>query len=85
MALARATVLAGWDVWAHDESQHPALLVNAQDDPFLSEACFPRALADANPCFHLEAPEHGGHVGFVTLGSDAYWSERRAVEFAEVL
>jgi len=80
------------DYWARSSSNAylgglrvPALLVNAQDDPFLSEACFPRALADANPCFHLEAPEHGGHVGFVTLGSDAYWSERRAVEFAEAL
>lgn len=80
------------DYWARSSSNAylagirvPALLVNAQDDPFLSEACFPHAAADANPHFHLEAPVHGGHVGFVSLGSDTYWSERRAVEFASAL
>lgn len=80
------------DYWARSSSNAylagirvPALLVNAQDDPFLSEACFPHAAADANPHFHLEAPRHGGHVGFVSLGADTYWSERRAVEFASAL
>lgn len=80
------------DYWARSSSNAyldgirvPALLVNAQDDPFLSKACFPHAAADHNPHFHLEAPPHGGHVGFVTLGSDTYWSERRAVEFASTL
>ncbi len=61
----------------------PTLLVNAMDDPFLSPGCFPRELAAASEWLHLEMPEHGGHVGFVSMGGNGeYWSERRAVEFA---
>lgn len=61
----------------------PALLLNAQDDPFLSPECFPRELAAGHDWFHLEAPERGGHVGFVGGGlrEDEYYSERRALEF----
>ncbi len=60
----------------------PTLLVNAVDDPFLSESCFPRETAVASQWLHLEAPIRGGHVGFVQFTPDGdYWSERRAVEF----
>lgn len=65
------------------ELRVPTLLVNAQDDPFLSEGCFPRELASRSGHLHFEAPEHGGHVGFVSFGNEGeYWSERRAVAFA---
>ncbi|MSU36251.1 MAG: alpha/beta fold hydrolase [Pedosphaera sp.] len=60
----------------------PTLLINAMDDPFLSPECFPREEATANPWLHLEAPEHGGHCGFVQFNREGeYWSEHRAVEF----
>lgn len=56
----------------------PTLLVNALDDPFLSESCYPVAAADENPYLRLETPRHGGHVGFVSRDPDGlYWSERR--------
>lgn len=42
----------------------PTLLINAQDDPFLSEKCFPFELAELNPALSLYAPKFGGHVGF---------------------
>ena len=58
----------------------PALMVNAQDDPLLGPGCFPWAEARDNPLFFLEAPAHGGHVGFMA-GQGRYWSERRALEF----
>jgi len=78
------------DYWARCASRAylagirvPTLLVNALDDPFLSPGCFPRQEASASPWFHLEAPDRGGHVGFVSFGGNGdYWSERRAVEFA---
>lgn len=64
----------------------PTLLVNALDDPFLSEGCYPRDIAAASEWLHLETPPHGGHVGFVSTGGDGeYWSERRAVEFASAV
>jgi len=60
----------------------PTLLVNAADDPFLPEACYPREEARHHPLFHLEVPDHGGHAGFVRFGEDGtYGSEARAVAF----
>lgn len=61
----------------------PTLCVNAADDPFLPKPCYPEAEASASAEFHLEIPRHGGHCGFVTLGCGAYWSERRALVFAQ--
>lgn len=60
----------------------PTLLVNAQNDPFLPESCFPREIASASPFVFLETPPEGGHVGFPEGSPDGeYYSERRAVEF----
>ncbi|MDX5442428.1 MAG: alpha/beta fold hydrolase, partial [Hymenobacteraceae bacterium] len=42
----------------------PTLVVNAQNDPFLSKECFPFQEAARNPHVFLEVPEQGGHVGF---------------------
>ncbi len=58
----------------------PTLLVNAQNDPFLSKECFPTQIN--NPMLTFEAPGHGGHVGFSLFNkSGLYWSELRATEF----
>lgn len=60
----------------------PSLLVNAADDPFLSESCYPYAAADNNPNLFLKVPDSGGHVGFVTFNSrNRYWSEQAAHDF----
>lgn len=60
----------------------PALLVNADNDPFLSASCYPVEKALCSPWLHLEIPRSGGHVGFLDLSGDGlYWSERRALEF----
>ncbi|MFM8358742.1 MAG: YheT family hydrolase, partial [Verrucomicrobiota bacterium] len=60
------------------------LLVNAVDDPFLTPECLPYEVAAANGFLHLETPEKGGHVGFVSLGTRGeYWSERRATAFLQ--
>lgn len=60
----------------------PTLLINAQNDPFLGEPCYPIEEAKANPNLHLEMPESGGHVGFVTFNRQGeYWSETRTVAF----
>ena len=60
----------------------PALVVNAQDDPFMSPSCYPVSAAESNPNLHLEMPKYGGHVGFVLTNSgNVYWSEKRAGQF----
>lgn len=58
----------------------PTLIVSALDDPFLAPDCFPFTEATASQWVTLEAPAHGGHVGFVSAGPN-YWSERRATDF----
>ncbi len=61
----------------------PTLLINALDDPFLSESCFPYQVAENNPNFFLETPKHGGHVGFLdsVWTHDHCWHEDRVVAF----
>lgn len=62
----------------------PTLLVNALDDPFLTPECFPFEEARQNGSFFLEAPRHGGHLGFLdSLDRPFTWIERRIVEFLE--
>lgn len=43
--------------------QVPTLIVNAQNDPFVPEACLP-ALPDISASVTLWQPRYGGHVGF---------------------
>jgi predicted alpha/beta-fold hydrolase len=64
-----------------DDIKVPTLLINAADDPFLSESCFPYEQANRSEYFNLEVPSSGGHVGFVNFNDNSYWSEQRALEF----
>ena len=62
----------------------PTLLVQAQDDTFLSPECYPIELAREHSYLHLEITRWGGHCGFVTASEDGtYWTEERAVQFVE--
>lgn len=62
----------------------PVLLVNAQDDTFLSSACYPVEIARKSEHFFFEMPKYGGHVGFSHFAGDRpYWSEKRAFDFIQ--
>src|SRR5262249_25632558 len=59
--------------------QIPTLLINARNDPFLADQCYPLLEAEQNPNLHLEMPETGGHVGFMSGNHKGeYWTETRA-------
>ena len=58
----------------------PTFLINALDDPFLSDSCFPIREAKENSNFFLMTPFHGGHVGFISEGA-FYWSEYQILNF----
>ena len=58
----------------------PTLLINALDDPFLSDSCFPIREAKENSNFFLMTPFYGGHVGFISKGA-FYWSEIQILNF----
>ncbi len=60
----------------------PTLIINAVNDPFLSESCYPFNEVRSNKQVILETPQSGGHVGFISFNRHkVYWSEKRAVEF----
>lgn len=60
----------------------PALLINAKNDPFLAESCFPYDEAKNSRWLHLEVPQSGGHVGFMEINRNhIYWMERRVVKW----
>jgi len=60
----------------------PCLLLNAKDDSFLSDTCYPFTIASNSKFFHLEAPDHGGHCAMLLDGKmSASHMERRIVEF----
>lgn len=58
----------------------PSLIINAQNDSFLGEACYPIEEAKYSKHVFLEVPKYGGHVGF--HGANTYtYTEQRAVDF----
>ena len=62
----------------------PTLVINAMNDPFLSDECLDHSLFESLEHVYFETPEHGGHVGFVTRNNQGvYWSEQRALAFCE--
>jgi predicted alpha/beta-fold hydrolase len=69
-----------------DRIRVPALIISAEDDPFVpaDPFCDPRLTGNAQITLILTA--HGGHCGFVsepTATDDGYWAERQVVDFAE--
>ena len=67
--------------------RRPALIVHAQDDPFVPFAPLRDSAAHANPHLILLTPRHGGHVGFIAAQREAhgdrFWAEHRVVEFCQ--
>ena len=62
----------------------PSLLLNAKDDSFLGEACYPFRQALENQNLYLEVPDFGGHVGFFGRKNISY-AEKRGVAFLNAI
>jgi predicted alpha/beta-fold hydrolase len=58
----------------------PVYILNAENDSFISPACYPTKLASKMKNLHLEIPKYGGHVGFHQTNK-MYYSEERTVQF----
>jgi predicted alpha/beta-fold hydrolase len=60
----------------------PTLIVQALDDPFMTEEILPGS-SELSKAITLEVYPHGGHVGFVsgTLWKPEYWLESRVPEY----
>lgn len=62
------------------EIKIPVLILNAQNDTFLSPSCYPVELAEKQSKIFLEMPKFGGHVGFYDK-NNLYYNEKRTAEF----
>lgn len=62
----------------------PCLIVNAANDTFLGEACYPVKEAEHSKYLHLEIPKYGGHVGFYGDRNITY-TEQRSLDFFNTL
>tara|TARA_R110002050_G_scaffold536_8_gene3842 strand:- start:19538 stop:20497 length:960 start_codon:yes stop_codon:yes gene_type:complete len=62
----------------------PTLIINAQNDSFLGEQCYPSKEAGENSYVQFEQPLYGGHVGFYDEKNITY-TEKRALKFVEEL
>ncbi len=61
----------------------PALIVTAEDDPFVPAEPFRDPKVAGNPHIRTVITSHGGHCGFVSrpVDDDGYWAERTVVDF----
>ena len=69
-----------------DRIRVPALVITAEDDPFVPSDPFRQPQVTSNPHITLAICAHGGHCGFVGPRSgedDGYWAEDSIVEFVE--
>jgi predicted alpha/beta-fold hydrolase len=61
----------------------PALIITAEDDPFVPPEPFRDPKVTGNPHIKTVITSHGGHCGFIceSNGYDGYWAERMVVDF----
>jgi predicted alpha/beta-fold hydrolase len=63
----------------------PALVITAEDDPFVPPGPFRHADVTGNAAITTVVCEHGGHCGFIgprAGENDGYWAEDTIVDFA---
>ena len=58
----------------------PTLIINAKDDSFLGQACYPVEEVNANDQISMKMPAYGGHVGFYEADNISY-TEKLAVKY----
>jgi uncharacterized protein len=64
----------------------PALIITAEDDPFVPSQPFRDARVATNPHIRAIITRHGGHCAFLSEpvnGDDGYWAEAQILRFAE--
>lgn len=68
-----------------DRIRIPALIITAEDDPFVPSQPFRDPKVTGNPNIDLRISPHGGHCGFVGPKrhpeDDGYWAENETVDF----
>ncbi len=63
----------------------PALLIQAEDDPFIPFSVYEDRELERNPQVTLLRSRTGGHVAFLARTGHRFWAEEQALEFFEGL
>ena len=70
-----------------DRIRVPALIMTAENDPFVPVGPFRDPAVTRNPNITVVVTPHGGHCAFVEQpamsGYDGYWAEREIVRFID--
>ena len=69
-----------------DRIRVPALILTAEDDPFVPSAPFRDPAVTRNPHVTVVITKHGGHCAYLERPHgeyDGYWAEREVVSFVE--
>ncbi len=61
----------------------PALVIQAEDDPFIPFDVFRERAFATNPWIRLAAEPHGGHVAFLARNGARFWAQAQAIRFFE--
>jgi predicted alpha/beta-fold hydrolase len=62
----------------------PTLLIQAQDDPLIPFGIYQHPAFSRNPNLRLIAPEHGGHLGFISRGKPRFWLDDVLLQWLQV-
>ena len=68
-----------------DRVRVPALVITAEDDPFVPTQPFASQALRGNRAIRVIVTSHGGHCAFLTDGAeghDGYWAEHQILDFA---
>jgi uncharacterized protein len=68
-----------------DRIRVPTLLIQAKDDTFIPFEIFRHAALSSNPFLKLIAPEHGGHLGFLSRRGPRFWIDEIAIDFLRTI
>jgi predicted alpha/beta-fold hydrolase len=71
-----------------DRIRLPALIITAEDDPFVPDVPFRGGPVGGNPNITVVITPHGGHCAYLERPAgdyDGYWAEREIMRFAEAL
>ncbi|MGH9609576.1 MAG: YheT family hydrolase [Bryobacteraceae bacterium] len=68
-----------------DAIRVPTLAITAQDDPLVPFAIYRHPAFRRNPALELLAPEHGGHLGFLSRRKPRFWLDGVALDWIGAL
>jgi predicted alpha/beta-fold hydrolase len=68
-----------------DRVRIPALLIQAEDDPFIPFSVYDDPVFEANANLTLLRSGAGGHVAFLGRGGRRFWAEEQALRYFESL